>query len=144
ESLAVPLIQDVPVLAVGDRLLGDPDEVKQSPSAEATTLFTEAEQSVLLTVAVEPTEVGKLVLAREKGILSVGLRPIGETAILSPMPVQLSSLFLLPSTLPPLHETTHPRKGRSSLSRSQSGPSPLPGAVRSLERQLEQVLRQLP
>lgn len=134
DSATVPFLQDVSVLAVGDRLLGDPDDSKRPASTDASVVWGEAEQPVVLTVAVESGEVGKLVLAREKGLLSVVLRPIGQTAILPPLPIPLSSL------VPSVGALRHSRQPAAALGAHQQAPA----SLRVLQHEIDQTLRQLP
>lgn len=134
ESVTVPLLQDVPVLAVGDRLIGDAEEPKSSSPSESLIPLTDQESSLLLTIAVEPGEVGKVVLARDKGLLSLVLRAVGETSLLPPSPVWLSVLAPVGAPLARAQRSTPPIRW------DQRGSPTVP----SLERELRRALEPLP
>jgi len=96
-SATVMLLQNVPVLSVGKKIVGTPMVIGNlSPEElkEEKTVETENESASVVTLAITPQEATMLTFAREKGKLSLVLRAVGDETIHETIPVGYSTILL--------------------------------------------------
>jgi len=96
-SATVMLLQNVPVLSVGKKIVGTPMVISNlSPEElkEEKTVETENESASVVTLAITPQEATMLTFAREKGKLSLVLRAVGDETIHETIPVGYSTILL--------------------------------------------------